>query len=110
MAVFSLYVSRGEKDGAALDGVLRGHFSDIHQVADELWLVDTARDADAIVTLLRPHLSPADRLFVAAITRNFFPLQSEAALSWLTAPARSWGSPRPASPPMPPPAFASEAA
>ncbi len=54
MAVFSLYVRRDGKDGAAMDEALRAHFSDVHQVADELWLVDTARDADAIVGLLRP--------------------------------------------------------
>ena len=39
-------------------------------------------------------LTGRDKLFVAAMTRDFVPILSDAAKTWLNAPERSWHKPR----------------
>lgn len=94
MAVYSVFLSSKAMDGAELDKVLRVLFDDVYRIGHEFWLVDTAREADEIYSLMRPVLTPNDKLFIAGITRDFFPLLSKAALAWLTAPGRSWSAPK----------------
>jgi hypothetical protein len=94
MAVYSVFMSSRKMEGGELDKVLRVLFNDVYRIGHEFWLVDTAREADEIYSMLRPVVSPNDKLFIAGITRDFFPLLSRAALNWLTAPGRSWSVPR----------------
>ncbi|WP_108663311.1 hypothetical protein [Acuticoccus kandeliae] len=90
MAIHGVFISPKNKNGAAVDMMLRQRFPDVYRVGVEYWLVDTARDADQVGALVRPALGQHDKMFVAAITRDTFSTLSAAAQLWLMAPGRGW--------------------
>lgn len=90
MAVHSVYISSRILDGMALDTELRKRFADVYRVGLEFWLVDADGDAEVVVSALRPVLSPVDKIFVGALSRDVVPVLSRAAHAWLNAPDRSW--------------------
>ena len=90
MTVYSVYYGSDEARANAFDRELAERFGDTYRVSYDLWLIDTGREADAIFGSLRAAIGKADRLFIAEITRDFFPRLSESGLSWLFAPQRSW--------------------
>ncbi len=90
MAVHGVFISSKTTDGVAIDRALRSRFADVYRVGVEFWLVDTARDADQVVASMKPALAAADKMFVAALTRDAVPVLSPAAHQWLTSPARTW--------------------
>ncbi|MEM7695062.1 MAG: hypothetical protein AAF318_11465 [Pseudomonadota bacterium] len=93
MAVHCVFISSQAKDGAAIDTALRERFDAVYRVGVEFWLVDTAHDAEELAGAMRAVLSARDKLFVAAMTRDFVPILSDAAKVWLTAPGRSFRVP-----------------
>ncbi|WMS43009.1 hypothetical protein RDV64_00990 [Acuticoccus sp. MNP-M23] len=90
MAIHCVFISSTTRDGSSIDATLRQRFSEVYRVGVEFWLVDTAHDADYVATSMRSIISGRDKLFVAAMTRDFVPVLSAAAQLWLTAPNRSW--------------------
>jgi hypothetical protein len=90
MTVYAIYYASDEAEASAFDRELGERFGDTYQVSDDFWLIDTARESDTIYGSLRTSVRPGDRLFIAEITRDFFPWLSESALSWLFSPRRSW--------------------
>ncbi|MCF3936511.1 hypothetical protein L1787_24270 [Acuticoccus sp. M5D2P5] len=90
MAIHGVFISPKNKNGAAIDMMLRQRFSDVYRVGVEFWLVDTARDADQVGAVIRPGLGEADKMFIAGLTRDTFSTLSAAARAWLTAPERGW--------------------
>lgn len=90
MSIHCVFISSTKSDGATIDRALRQRFPDVYRVGTELWLVDTGHGADGIAEAMRPVISGRDKLFVAAMTRDFVPILSSAARLWLTAPERSW--------------------
>ncbi|MDQ0317365.1 hypothetical protein [Amorphus orientalis] len=90
MAVYTIYYGASPARSDAFDQALQERFGDVYRVSAELWLVDTGREADAIYGAMRQSVHQGDRLFIAEITRDFFPWLSQSALGWLFAPERSW--------------------
>lgn len=90
MAVYAVYYGANEERAKGFDAELQQRFGDVYRVSGDFWLIDTAREADAIYGALRQAVQLGDRLFIAEITRDFFPWLSQSALGWLFAPERSW--------------------
>jgi len=90
MTVYAVYYGSGETRSSAFDRELGDRFGDTFRVSDDFWLIDTARESDTIYGSLRASVGRGDRLFIAEITRDFFPRLSESGLSWLFSPQRSW--------------------
>lgn len=92
MAVHGVFVSPKGKDGNAIDRALRERFADVYRVGVEFWLVDSARSADQVASLVRSALGASDKMFVAALTRDVASQLSAAARLWLMSPGRTWGA------------------
>lgn len=90
MSIHCVYISSTTKDGALIDRELKQRFSDVQQVGTEFWLIDTGHAADQVAEAMQHILAPSDKMFVAAMTRDFVPVLPEAAKDWLVAPDRSW--------------------
>ena len=90
MTVYAVYYGSNEARSIAFDRELGERFGDTYQVSDDFWLIDTARESDTIYGSLRASVGQGDRLFIAEITRDFFPWLSQSALGWLFSPQRSW--------------------
>ncbi|MDQ0317480.1 hypothetical protein [Amorphus orientalis] len=93
MTVYAVYYASDEAQERAFDQALGERFGDTYRVSEDFWLIDTAREADTIYGSLRTTIHRSDRLFIAEITRDFFPWLSERALNWLFSPHRSWKGP-----------------
>lgn len=90
MTVYAVYYASDEAQADVFGLALAERFGDIYRVSDDFWLIDTARESDTIYGALRDAIRKGDRLFIAEITRDFFPGLSHRALSWLFSPRRSW--------------------
>ena len=90
MTVYAVYYASDEGREDAFDRELGQRFGDTYQVSGDFWLIDTGRESDSIYGSLRDAIGRGDRLFIAEITRDFFPWLSQSALSWLVSPHRSW--------------------
>lgn len=90
MTVYAVHYASDETREDAFDRELGERFGDTYRVSGDFWLIDTARESDAIYGSLRGFIQQGDRLFIAEITRDFFPWLSESALNWLFSPQRSW--------------------
>lgn len=90
MAVHAVFINARALFGARLDRLLREDFSEVYRLGSELWLIDSAREADQVAATIRGHLAPGDKLFVAGLTRDVVPDLSDAAQRWLRAPERTW--------------------
>ncbi|MEW5424426.1 hypothetical protein [Amorphus sp. 3PC139-8] len=90
MAVYTVYYGASATRSSDFDKTLSERFGETYRVSNELWLIDTGREADAIYGALKGSVHSGDRLFIAEITRDFFPWLSQSALGWLFAPERSW--------------------
>ncbi|MEW5421230.1 hypothetical protein [Amorphus sp. 3PC139-8] len=90
MTVYAVYYASDETQADVFDLALDEQFGDTYRVSDDFWLIDTAHESDTIYGALRDAIRKRDRLFIAEITRDFFPGLSHSALSWLLSPRRSW--------------------
>ncbi len=90
MSIHCVYISSASKDGNAVDAELRRRFHDVYRVGTDFWLVDTGHAADHVADAMQHILTGSDKMFVAAMTRDFVPVLSAAAKGWLVAPERSW--------------------
>lgn len=90
MTIYAVYYGSSEARARAFDRELEERFGDTYRVSGDFWLIDTGRESDAIYGSLRNSVGQGDRLFIAEITRDFFPWLSQSALSWLFSPQRSW--------------------
>ena len=90
MAIHCVFISSTRRPGKAIDRVLRTRFHDVHRLGDQVWLVDSAHDADRVAATLEDVVNRKDGLFVAGLTRDYVPALTSEANGWLTAPERSW--------------------
>lgn len=90
MAIHCVFISSTKRRARTIDRAIRTRFHDVHRLGDELWLVDSGHDADRVAATMRDVVNSADRLFVAALTRDYVPALTTEANGWLTAPERSW--------------------
>ena len=90
MSILCVYISSTTRDGNAIDRELRKGFHDVYRVGADFWLVDTGHAADHVADAMQHILTGSDKMFVAAMTRDFVPVLSNAAKGWLAAPERSW--------------------
>jgi len=90
MSIHCVFISSTTTDGALIDRELHQRFGHVQRVGAEFWLIDTGHAADQVAEAMQHILAPSDKMFVAAMTRDFVPVLPDAAKDWLVAPDRTW--------------------